>query len=700
MRYPSTKRRRVLITYLLLSDRKSSRSYMGDVGRVGSGSGYICSGYICWSDGISATDNRYVVSVAVRLPLSGRCGMGTLVVRCVGKSLQQFCSVCGVIDERQRRWRDCSPSSPRSHLRPCTVLQTPPHSQKDTTTRDTNHCVVLLLLFTGKSRTVFPCPPRAAPSAACRFDVHHLSRGAAAHAAHAAHAGLGALRRREEEVVECGGVGRLLECVLESLGEHLAREGVVGLEREALVVELDRLVQVATQVLGKAEGRVGGGDPRRDGEGGAVPLDGFVEEAQLAVGVAQVEDGRLARGGIIALRVLRHLQEEVSRLLVLAVMREVQVVGAQVLDADAQPRHMAAREEAGGRAVGCHRLVALVLRGEGVTEAYPRGGEAVVERGGLGEVTACTLVVCDEVVVGAHCEPRHGLQRIVLDELVGEVEEVRVQVEVHHRADVHGQHRLLEGVLLAHLARQLVAGEAVVVGVLILRSSQQHVRVGGRHQRRLATRRRAPLRLGVAAPPRLHSRRAALTLAALAALATHHPRRRAALRCRRRAAILPRLRQLLACRGVELAPVEEQQPLRLRRHQLGLQRLEQRLLLARRQHVVSHEPVERLIAHRVLLQGRGVAARGERPVLLRLVHAAPQELHRCMHRHLPARAHLSLGLLQGLVVDHRKTLVPIAALGEALGGEVAEARARRLQLVLAQHGERAPELLGVHERLR
>ena len=70
-----------------------------------------------------------------------------------------------------------------------------------------------------------PRPARArglTPSAARRFDVHHLGRGAAARAA------LGPLRR--EEVIEGGGVGRLLERVLERLGEHLAREGVVGLE--------------------------------------------------------------------------------------------------------------------------------------------------------------------------------------------------------------------------------------------------------------------------------------------------------------------------------------------------------------------------------------------------------------------------------------------------------------------------------------
>jgi hypothetical protein len=102
------------------------------------------------------------------------------------------------------------------------------------------------------------------------------------------------------------------------------------------------------------------------------------------------------------------------------------VVGAQALDADAQPRHVRAGEEARRRAVRRHRLVALVLRGERVAEAHPRGREAVVERGGLGEVAAGALVVGDQVVVRADGEPGDRLLRVLLDEHVREVEEVRV----------------------------------------------------------------------------------------------------------------------------------------------------------------------------------------------------------------------------------------------------------------------------------
>ena len=58
------------------------------------------------------------------------------------------------------------------------------------------------------------------------------------------------------------------------------------------------------------------------------------------------------------------------------------------------------------------RLVALVLRGEGVTEADPRGREAVVEARRLREVSPNVLEVGDQVVVAADGEPRHRLLRV------------------------------------------------------------------------------------------------------------------------------------------------------------------------------------------------------------------------------------------------------------------------------------------------
>ncbi len=278
----------------------------------------------------------------------------------------------------------------------------------------------------------------------------------------------------------------------------------------------------------------------------------------------------------------------------------------------------------------------------------------------------------------------------------------RVQVQMHHCADVHGEHRLLERVLFPHRARQPVARLAAVVRVLVLSCRHQHVRIAHHQRRRRRAAAEGCLRVALAltAPRRLHGCSAALDLAT----ARRHTAPQRRTRTAATTAFLPRLGDILACRWIELAPVIQEEPLGLDSHQLGLQRLEQRLLLARRQHVVRHQPVQRLVAHRILLQRRGVAARGERPVLLRLVHATPQQLHRRVHRQLPARAQqralLRLGLGNGLIGKHREAIVQLLTLDKALCGEVAKAWARRLQVVLAQHGEGAAELLGEDKRLR
>ncbi len=66
---------------------------------------------------------------------------------------------------------------------------------------------------------------------------------------------------------------------------------------------------------------------------------------------------------------------------------------------DAQSGHVAAVEEARGGAVGGHRLVALVLRREGVAVADPPAREVRVHRRGLLEVAVACFIVIVVVVV-------------------------------------------------------------------------------------------------------------------------------------------------------------------------------------------------------------------------------------------------------------------------------------------------------------
>ena len=98
-----------------------------------------------------------------------------------------------------------------------------------------------------------------------------------------------------------------------------------------------------------------------------------------------------------------------------------------------------------------------------------------------------------------------------------------------------------------------------------------------------------------------------------------------------------------------------------------------------------------------------VAARGQRPVLLRLEDRAAEQLHR--REHVDLALHAAGRLLRGdhferRVVEHREALVELLALGEAARGEVAEARRRRRLLRLVDHVERAPVLLCEYVGLR
>mmetsp|Transcript_36358 Transcript_36358/g.109571 ORF Transcript_36358/g.109571 Transcript_36358/m.109571 type:complete len:315 (-) Transcript_36358:479-1423(-) len=237
-----------------------------------------------------------------------------------------------------------------------------------------------------------------------RRDVHLDYARAPPHADGAGGGAAGRRHRRQRERV-----GGRLQHVLERLLEHLAGEGVVGLERERLVVQLDGSVRVASQVVREAERGVRRRVARRDGEREPVPFDGLVETAHLAAGVAEVKDGGLPCGVVVVALVLCDAREVVCSLGVLAarvvqhaqlveygglvrrdgvrlfdvVHRERQVVGAQVLHPDAEPRSVRARKEARRGAVGGHRLVRLVLRRKRVAEANPGRSEAVVEGGCL-----------------------------------------------------------------------------------------------------------------------------------------------------------------------------------------------------------------------------------------------------------------------------------------------------------------------------
>ena len=250
---------------------------------------------------------------------------------------------------------------------------------------------------------------------------------------------------------------------------------------------------------------------------------------------------------------------------------------------------------------------------------------------------------------------RH-LLRVLLDELVREIEELGVVREAHHRAEVGRQHLQPERVERERALRQRVAAREVAVLVLVL----------GRHAHQLdvVVQRRAR-RGGRRGGWRGGARRA----------------RGAAVRAARRAVVCFRCGdvhggEVSPLARAELAAVIEAEPLGVRPAELRLELAEEALLLLGREHVVRHEAVERLGAKGLRLERGGVAARRERPVLLELVHRALEQLHRRVHPHLPldAAAVRVRDDLKHVVAEQREALVPLLRLRQALGGQVAEAR--------------------------
>ena len=251
---------------------------------------------------------------------------------------------------------------------------------------------------------------------------------------------------------------------------------------------------------------------------------------------------------------------------------------------------------------------------------------------------------------------RH-LLRVLLDELVREIEELGVVREAHHRAEVGRQHLQPERVERERALRQRVAAREVAVLVLVL----------GRHAHQLdvVVQRRAR-RGGRRGGWRGGARRA---------------RGAAVCRAARRAVVGVgggdvHGGEVSPLARAELAAVIEAEPLGVRPAELRLELAEEALLLLGREHVVRHEAVERLGAKGLRLERGGVAARRERPVLLELVHRALEQLHRRVHPHLPLdpAAVRVRDDLKHVVAEQREALVPLLRLRQALGGQVAEAR--------------------------
>mmetsp|Transcript_15681 Transcript_15681/g.37400 ORF Transcript_15681/g.37400 Transcript_15681/m.37400 type:complete len:212 (+) Transcript_15681:564-1199(+) len=140
---------------------------------------------------------------------------------------------------------------------------------------------------------------------------------------------------------------------------------------------------------------------------------------------------------------------------------ELKVVRSQVLDTDAQRREMAAAEMPRRRAIGGESLVALILCGECVPQPEPCRSKVSVRRGRLVEVTASLVVLARDEVVARHRVPRHSLVRVIVDELVGEVEQFTGTIEGGESGDVEGGGRQVVGVLLEHPSGFTVAGVEV-----------------------------------------------------------------------------------------------------------------------------------------------------------------------------------------------------------------------------------------------
>ena len=123
------------------------------------------------------------------------------------------------------------------------------------------------------------------------------------------------------------------------------------------------------------------------------------------------------------------------------------------------------------------------------------------------------------------------------------------------------------------------------------------------------------------------------------------------------------------------------------------------MLGVRAEHMVGEQPVQRLVVEWLSTERLAVVARGERPVLERFVHRALEQQHRRVQPNVAFAAATAVSLsggrrLERLLVEGVEALVPLLALGEALGREVAEARGARREPRRAQHVQRAPVLLG------
>ena len=119
--------------------------------------------------------------------------------------------------------------------------------------------------------------------------------------------------------------------------------------------------------------------------------------------------------------------------------RQRHVVQLQVLHAQKERGQVGALEEAGGGGVGRYRLVVLALGGKGVREADPGGAKVGVHHGGLGEVAARLCHAPDGEVVDADGQPRGGLVRVAVGEIVREQEECVGLVQFVQAGEVHRQ---------------------------------------------------------------------------------------------------------------------------------------------------------------------------------------------------------------------------------------------------------------------
>lgn len=82
-----------------------------------------------------------------------------------------------------------------------------------------------------------------------------------------------------------------------------------------------------------------------------------------------------------------------------------QIVCSEIFHSNKQGSQMTSREESSSSSIGSHGLVRLVLRCEGMTKSNPACSKVFVKSICLIEIFPSQVILLNQEVVGADCEP-------------------------------------------------------------------------------------------------------------------------------------------------------------------------------------------------------------------------------------------------------------------------------------------------------